>query len=128
MAVCQRERKQRKERGHLAEEAAKRFLEAKGYKVLEQNFHARAGEIDLVVEKGDLVCFVEVRMRSRSKWCLPLQTITPQKQRRIVLAAMQFLKRKPCPGKALRFDVVSILGEGRYADIEHLPGAFDAGF
>jgi putative endonuclease len=112
----------------LAEEAARHFLEAQGYVVVAQNFCTRVGELDLVVQKGDLVCFVEVRMRSRSKWCLPLQTITPRKQRRIVLAAMQFLKQRPCPGKALRFDVVSILGEGRFADIEYLPGAFDAGF
>jgi len=128
MGVCRRERQERRERGRLAEEAARRFLEARGYVVLEQNFSSRAGEIDLVVQKGNLICFVEVRMRSRSKWCLPVQTITPRKQRRIVLAAMQFLKRHPCAGKALRFDVVSILGEGRFADIEYLPGAFDAGF
>jgi putative endonuclease len=128
MGVCQRERQERRERGRLAEEAARRFLEAQGYVVLRQNFCCRAGEIDLVVQKGNLVCFVEVRMRSRSKWCLPVQTITPQKQRRIVLAAMQFLKQHSCRGKALRFDVVSILGEGRFAHIEYFPGAFDAGF
>jgi len=128
MGVCQREQHRRQERGRQAEEAAKHFLEAQGYEVLAQNFCCRAGELDLVVQKDELVCFVEVRMRARSKWCLPLQTITPQKQRRIVLAAMYFLRRHPCPGKALRFDVVSIVGEGPCADIEYLPGAFDAGF
>ncbi|MCL2625205.1 MAG: YraN family protein [Cystobacterineae bacterium] len=117
-----------RERGRKAEEVARRFLEARGYVILEQNFCSRGGEIDLVVQKGNLVCFVEVRMRSRAKFCLPLQTITPKKQRRIILAALQFLREHPCGGRALRFDVVSILGEGRFAHIEHLPGAFDAGF
>jgi len=128
MGEWRQERQERRERGRVAEETARRFLEARGYVVLEQNFCCRAGELDLVVQKGNLVCFVEVRMRSGSKWCFPLQTITPRKQRRIVLAAMLFLKRHPCRGKALRFDVVSILGEGRFAQIEYLPGAFDAGF
>jgi putative endonuclease len=129
MGVCRKEReKERRERGRLAEEVARRFLEARGYLVLEQNFCARAGELDLVVEKDDVVCFVEVRMRSHSRWCFPVQTITPRKRRRIILAAMQFLKQRPCAGKVLRFDVVSILGEGRSARIEYLPGAFDAGF
>ncbi|MCL2011480.1 MAG: YraN family protein [Cystobacterineae bacterium] len=122
MGVC------RRARGREAEETARRFLEARGYVVLEQNFCCRAGELDLVVQKDNLICFVEVRMRSRSKVCFPLQTITLKKQRRIVLAAMKFLQRHSCAGRALRFDVVSILGQGRSAHIEYLPGAFDAGF
>ncbi|MCL2178727.1 MAG: YraN family protein [Proteobacteria bacterium] len=117
----------RRERGREAEGVARRFLEARGYVILEQNFCSRRGEIDLVVQKGDLVCFVEVRMRTRAKVCFPLQTITLQKQRRIVLAAMQFLQHYPCGGRALRFDVVSIIGKGPGARIEYLPGAFDAG-
>ena len=50
--------------GALGEKVARKRLEAAGYRVLETNYRARAGEIDLVAEDGQTLVFVEVRTRS----------------------------------------------------------------
>ena len=55
----------RKEIGRLGEAVAAKFLESKGFKILELNYWRPWGEIDIVAEKGDVVRFVEVKTVSR---------------------------------------------------------------
>ena len=81
-----------------------------------------------MAEKGGVVCFVEVRMRSSNAFGDPAMTVSRAKQRRVVLAAHHYLRVARLPPSILRFDVVSVLGRGKDAFIEHIPGAFDAGF
>ena len=50
-----------------------------------------------------------------------------EEQRRVVRAALRYLQRRPAPRRMIRFDVMTVLGRGPAAVIEHLPGAFDAG-
>jgi len=80
-----------------------------------------------VAEKGELLCFVEVRMRSTGTWGDPAHTVIHAKQRKVVKAALHYLRMYPAPGRAIRFDVISITGRGEKARLEHIPGAFDAG-
>jgi putative endonuclease len=113
--------------GTEAEEAAVRFLEGEGYRVLARNWRCRYGELDVVVERGPVVAFVEVRMRSTAVWGDPALTVSGLKQRRVVRAALHFLQAYRLPGRVLRFDVISIVGRGEGAELEHIPDAFDAG-
>ena len=55
------------ERGRLAENAARRHLESKGYRFLAANPRVRGGEVDLVMKDGDTVVFVEVRSGETSR-------------------------------------------------------------
>ena len=93
----------------------------------ERNWLVREGELDIVAERGELLCFVEVRMRTTAVFGDPALTVTREKQRRVVRAALRYLQRWPAPGRPIRFDVMTVLGRGKDAVIEHLPGAFDAG-
>ena len=113
--------------GDEGEERAVRFLEARGYRVLTRNFACRYGELDVVAEHEDTLCFVEVRMRSTAVWGDPSHTVSHAKQRRVVKAALHYLALQGSRGRMIRFDVVSIVGRGETATVEHLPGAFDAG-
>jgi putative endonuclease len=117
----------RRARGDLAEDAALAYFEENGYRVVERNYRCRHGELDLVVERGPLMCFVEVRMRSRGLWGDPASTITFSKQRKVVRSAQHFLMTRRIRDRALRFDVISVLGTGAEATLEHIPNAFDAG-
>jgi putative endonuclease len=121
------ERTMRQLLGADAEEATARHLEAKGYRIRDRNFHSRYGELDLVAEDGDTVCFVEVRMRSSAAWGDPSQTVSYAKQRKVVKAALHYLHVHGLEGRMVRFDVVSVLGQGEKAQLEHIPDAFDAG-
>ena len=118
---------ERREKGQEAEEAAVQHLLAHGYVIRARNFLARGGELDVVAERDDTLCFVEVRMRSSATWGDPSQTVSGVKQRRVVRAAMQFLQRTGYGDRMLRFDVISVVGRGAGAKVEHIPNAFDAG-
>ena len=113
--------------GNEAEAAVVRFLEARGYRIRARNFRCQYGELDIVAEHADTVCFVEVRMRSTAVWGDPSHTVSFAKQRRVVKAALHFLFQHGLRERMVRFDVVSVVGRGAAVQVEHLPDAFDAG-
>lgn len=113
--------------GSEAEEQCVAWLERAGYRICDRNWLVREGELDIVAEQDELLCFVEVRMRTSALFGEPSLTVTREKQRRVVRAALRYLQRRPAPRRMIRFDVMTVLGRGRNAVIEHLPGAFDAG-
>ena len=99
------------------EVAAKRYLEEKGYRLLAENYATATGEIDLVMQDGDVVVFVEVKARETLAYGEPIEAITPQKVRKIVLTAQSFLVAKRMMDRSVRFDVVEVLcGEVRHTE------------
>jgi putative endonuclease len=117
----------RSARGRAAEEGACRYLEGKGFAVVERNYRSGDGEIDIVARKGDLLVFVEVRFREDGAFGSPEGTVGPRKRRRVVAAARRYLS-KVSPGSwgEARFDVIAIEGSGETAVLRHYPSAFDA--
>ena len=109
-------------KGAQGEAAAAAFLQSQGWCVLERNFRCRAGEIDLIVRRDDLVAFVEVKAwRSVPEEDLG-RSVGPRKRGRIARAARVYLSRHPELAPAhLRFDVVFLGGE---ESIRHIAGAF----
>jgi putative endonuclease len=94
--------------GREGEDRAAQFLVRKGYKILERNYSTRSGEIDLVaLHKGEVV-FVEVKTRTSDAYGAPELAVTPQKQRRMVKAALGYIKYKKLHQVPCRFDVVAI--------------------
>lgn len=96
--------------GGAAEDEAARFLERHGLAIVARNYRTRLGEIDIVAMDGEVMVFVEVRMRSSRGCGGARESVTVAKQRRIGAAAARFLQdyRRPPP---CRFDVV-LLQEG----------------
>ena len=54
----------RNEKGRLGEELAAADMESKGYMILVKNFRCKAGEIDIVAKRGNVMVFVEVKTRT----------------------------------------------------------------
>ncbi|CAG0930824.1 MAG: hypothetical protein EFKGCFLK_02593 [Rhodocyclaceae bacterium] len=106
--------------GALAEEQAARHLARQGLKILARNYRCRGGEIDLVCRDGATLVFVEVRLRTHAGFGGAAASITPAKQRRLMLAANHYLAGKPWP--ACRFDAVLLDG----THIDWIRNAFDA--
>lgn len=93
--------------GDNAEKLARNFLVEKGLKIVANNYRCKAGEIDLIaIDKGYLV-FVEVRYRQNDAFGTPAETVSNNKQNRLIRAAKHFLLQcktiPPC-----RFDVIAI--------------------
>jgi len=113
-------------KGRVGEALAEKFLKKNKYKIIEKNFRTRFGEIDIIaVDHGALV-FVEVKARSGARFGSPMEAVGARKQSHLTLAANIYMEERGIFDKAVRFDVVGILGEGRDAKIELLKNAFDA--
>jgi putative endonuclease len=81
------------------------FLARHGLVIVERNWRRRVGEIDLVARDGDVLVFVEVRLRRRSDFGGAAASITGAKRARMIAAAGLYLARlRQTP--ACRFDAV----------------------
>lgn len=112
--------------GRMGEDAAARYLQRLGMKILQRNVNTPVGEIDLVARQRRTLIFVEVKTRRNSAFGPPAEAVGLRKQRQIIRAAKWYLNDKPGKGLQPRFDVVSILVNGNDLEIEHIPGAFEA--
>lgn len=108
--------------GASAERTAEKFLKKRGLKLLQRNYSCRQGEIDLIMQDGSQLVFVEVRYRRNSRYGSGAETVSIHKQRRIIQAARSFIGSL-AEVPACRFDVVSITGEGH--EITCLRNAFE---
>lgn len=117
----------RQEFGGRSEQLVAQHLERLGYVVHERNVRCKHGELDIVAEKDDVLCFVEVRSRSTGVHGDPALTVARAKQRKVVLSAMEWLSRHRQWERMIRFDVASVIGRGPDAAVELIPNAFDAG-
>lgn len=106
---------------HWAEEVARRHLEQGGWHTLACNYRLRGGEIDLVMEQGDTVVFVEVRQRRSARFGYPAETIDRRKLQRLRSTAQHFLvfelKR---PAARWRLDAVLLLGDEHSYRLQHI--------
>lgn len=108
--------------GRQAEDTALTWLENQGLELVTRNFSCKAGEIDLVMRDGHVICFVEVRYRSSRQHASGAESITRAKIAKLIRTAEVYLQKFPGNEETeYRFDVVSI-----DRDIEWMPGAFTA--
>lgn len=103
------------------------YLRKKGYRLLAHSFHCRFGEIDLIAQKGKMLCFVEVKTRTNLEFGLPREYVTIAKQEKLRKTAAFYLSRQEldCP---VRFDVAEVYADERHTDasvrIEYIENAF----
>lgn len=116
-----RKRTSKQAEGDAGEEQALFFLQEQGLKLVERNFRCKGGEIDLVMQDGRGLIFVEVRKRASAGYGGAAASVTARKQARLVIAAQTFLQRYTMP-PACRFDVIAIDG----AAMEWLKNAIEA--
>jgi putative endonuclease len=94
--------------GAWGEETAARYLIDKGFAIIERNWHAAHGELDLVAQDGETLVFVEVKARRRHDYGWPEEAVTPTKQRRLRKTAWAYLQAHEIGDVDWRFDVVAI--------------------
>lgn len=115
--------------GARAEQLARRWLQARGLKLVAQNFRCRVGEIDLIMRDGEELVFVEVRYRKRAQYGGGLESVDWRKQKKLINAANSFLiSERRYRNCACRFDVMAG-SRNRQNDLhwDWIKQAFDAG-
>lgn len=84
-----------------------------GYTVLDRNWRCPQGEIDLVVQRGEVLVVCEVKTRSSTRFGSPAEAVDARKQQRLRRLAMLWLRAHPARGRRrLRFDVAEVLPSG----------------
>ena len=119
---------QRQKFGEKGESMAARYLKKTGYKILEKNFRTQLGEIDIIAKDGETIVFVEVKSRRSVQFGSPKWAITPKKQRKISMVALQYLKTTDQSTVKARFDVVTIIATQDKQKIEVIKNAFDLAY
>ena len=114
--------------GKQGESVAVRYLKKQGYKIIEQNYRSKVGEIDIIAREKRTLVFVEVKIRSSRSFGSPKWAVTPKKQKTISMAALYYLKITEQTHADARFDVVSILVEGEDTQVELVRNAFDLAY
>ncbi len=114
--------------GKQSERLAAEFLKRTGYRILETNYRSKVGEIDIIAREKGTIVFVEVKARSSRRFGSPKGAVTPAKQRKISMAALDYLKRSGQDGASARFDVVAIDTASGKTDIEVVKNAFSLAY
>jgi len=114
----------RRRLGNSGEEEAADFLGASGYQLLERNFRAERGEIDIIARDGDVIVFVEVKTRKSEEFGDPEAWVGRRKQAQIGKVALAYLQSKDLLDAECRFDVIAVDRSHPAKKLRHIKDAF----
>lgn len=115
----------RKSFGNWGEEQAKIYLEDHGFRILDQNYRCRIGEVDLIALDGEYLVFIEVKTRSSTAYGFPMEAIGTKKQNKYFNMASVYTKHKGIHEASIRFDIVEVMTrKDKALEINHVANAF----
>ncbi|MCR4407481.1 MAG: YraN family protein [Anaerolineae bacterium] len=117
----------RKRLGDWGEDLALHYLQEQGYEIRARNYrYSHVGEIDLVAERDGQLVFVEVRTRRGNAYGTPEESITSDKQDRLIAVAQAYVQEHNWQGD-WRIDVVAVelSPGGRLPRVTHIPSAVE---
>jgi putative endonuclease len=109
--------------GKLAEQKACQFLEQKGYCCIEKNYCVGRAEIDLIMQRGEILICVEVKARKTQFFGTPASFISSAKIKRLCAAMDHYIIQKEL-NVEVRFDVIECIVQQNQWIINHIPNAF----
>lgn len=115
-------------KGEKGERIATRFLQSRGYEILETNWRWSTLEIDLICRREDFLIFVEVKYRKDNRFGDPVDFVDDRKMENLSIAAAHYLEEHEYKGN-IRFDVIGIRPDrGNIYKISHLEDVFYGGW
>ncbi|SMN14695.1 Predicted endonuclease distantly related to archaeal Holliday junction resolvase [uncultured Candidatus Thioglobus sp.] len=115
--------------GNQAEQLALSYLTQRGMRLIEQNYLTRFGEIDIIMIDQDeqVLVFVEVRYRQNAHFGSAIDTVTTNKQEKLIRAAKLYLQAHNQYEEFIcRFDVIGLESDLKYPKITWIKDAFEA--
>ncbi|MHC1480067.1 YraN family protein [Frateuria aurantia] len=113
--------------GQAAEQRACAELQRQGLRLLQRNFSSRYGELDLIMQDGAELVFVEVRLRRDNRHGGASASVSAAKQQRLIRTAAVWLQQHPQYATVpCRFDVVGYSGIETGPEMEWIRAAFEA--
>jgi len=111
-----------KQIGDYGEKQATEYLKKNGYKIIQNNYKNKIGEIDIIAKekKTKMLVFVEVKAKSNDFFGLPREMVDARKIQKIEKVATAYLMENHCLDIDFRFDVIEILA----GNITHIKNAW----
>ena len=110
--------------GNEGEYRAAKYLESKGFEIIERNWRTKLGEIDIIAVKNDILVFVEVKTLPNGTLDMIQRELNYQKRQRIIKTSKRFLlKHREYSNSYVRFDVIVIDMPGM-DPVYHIENAF----
>ncbi len=113
--------------GLFGEIYASRYLRDNGYDILAANYRTHAGEIDIIAEKDNIICFVEVKTRREGGLFPPAAAVGKEKQSHIEASAKAYLKAahyNNTPDQKIRFDIIEVIVKHNCYNCNHIINAY----
>ena len=114
-----------KQLGNWGERYAAAYLEKKGFRLVAQNWRCRAGELDLIMQAGPTLVFVEVKTRRGDSSAVPELAMTAQKQAQLFRVIEQYLHPHEIDEERdWRLDMVGVAldSDGQFLRCTHYEG------
>ena len=117
------------EKGLAAEQHACDYLIAQGLHLVERNYRCTLGEIDLILRDQDTLVFIEVRLRNNTDFGSAIDSVTQQKQKKLIKTARHYLCRHNLYDKLnCRFDIIGLCYAKPKTSLEWIKDAFSADY
>jgi putative endonuclease len=113
----------KKQLGNAGERLIQEFLKKQKFKILDNNYKSKWGEIDIVAQKGDIVSFIEVKTRKEAYFPIS-QVVNYTKQQKIIKTAKIYIQQHNIYNKICRFDVATVLLSDNNYKIDYIKNAF----
>lgn len=110
--------------GDTGEKLVAKHYKKNRYKLICTNYTTRLGEIDIIVQKGDMIVFIEVKTRKNADFMEARDAVTPAKQHKIKMTAQLFLQEYDEIDAFVRFDVAEVYLDGKKKEINIIEAAF----
>lgn len=119
--------KNRLKLGQAFETKALTYLRSQGLELIERNFRAKCGEIDLIMSENNEIIFVEVKYRTSEHYGSASECVTASKQAKLKKTAQVWLaaNQKSPHHSYFRFDVITVTGKDHH--IEWIQNALTEG-
>lgn len=101
-------------KGQYYEKLALTYLQQQGLKLVQQNYHCKAGEIDLIMQTAGQLIFIEVKYRASRSFGGAAAAVTRNKKQKLLRAVNWYLQQQQASNRACRLDVLTIEGQPPY--------------
>lgn len=106
--------------GKIGEDIAIKYLENLGYTIIERNFMAVQGEIDIIAKDNKELVFIEVKTRTNMLFGRPVEAVNHPKQKHLINTAKYYIHCKHLENEFVRIDVIEVYLTKNNAKINHI--------
>ena len=110
----------KKEIGKEGEDIAEKYLKSNGYEIVDRNFYARQGEIDIIAKQKNEWVFIEVKTRTNDAFGKPIEAVDNTKQKHLIKAIKYYIYSNRIENECIRVDVIEVYKVGERHIINHI--------